>query len=55
MSEDDVRRVVDEVVAAMGDVTMQQMGQVIGTVKAKVGNAADGAMIAKIVKETIAN
>ena len=55
MSEDDVRRVVGEVVAAMGDVTMQQMGQVIGAVKAKVGNAANGAMVAKLVKETIAN
>lgn len=54
MSEDDLRQVVSQVVGEMGEVTMQQMGQVIGAVKARVGNAADGAMIAKIVKETLA-
>ena len=54
LSEDDVKQMVADVVAGMGDVTMRQMGQVIGAVKAKAGNAADGAMIAKIVKETLA-
>jgi uncharacterized protein YqeY len=37
----------------MGDVSMAQMGQVIGTVKAKAGNAADGALVARIVKEKL--
>lgn len=55
LSEAEVRTVVAEVVNAMGDVTVQQMGQVIGTVKAKVGNAADGALVAKIVKETLSS
>lgn len=54
MSEDDLRQIVSQVVLSMGEVTMQQMGQVIGSVKSRVGNAADGAMIAKIVKETLA-
>lgn len=53
MSEDDVRAKVIEVISGMGNVTMQQMGQVIGTVKGQLGNAADGAMIAKIVKEQL--
>ena len=43
---------VEAAVADLG-ATMQQMGQVIGAVKAKVGNAADGALIAKITKETL--
>ena len=46
---------VAEVVSEMGDVTMQQMGQIIGAVKAKVGNAADGALVASIVKETLSS
>ncbi|MDO5343757.1 MAG: GatB/YqeY domain-containing protein [Candidatus Saccharibacteria bacterium] len=55
LSEAEVRTVVAEVVGSMGDVTVQQMGQVIGAVKAKVGNAADGALVAKIVKETLSS
>lgn len=53
LSEDDIRAKVDEVVAAMGDVTPQQMGQVIGAVKSQLGTAADGAVIAKVVKEKL--
>jgi uncharacterized protein YqeY len=29
------------------------MGQVIGAVKQQAGNAADGALIARLVKETL--
>ena len=32
---------------------LQQMGQVIGQVKSKVGNTADGSLIAKLVKEKL--
>ncbi len=53
LSEDEVRAIVQEVIAGMGEVSMQQMGQVIGAAKAKAGSAADGAMIALIVKETL--
>jgi uncharacterized protein YqeY len=54
MSEDELAAMIDEVVTSMGDVTMQQMmGQVIGAVKAKTGNAADGALVAKLVKEKL--
>ncbi|HCR55506.1 TPA: GatB/YqeY [Candidatus Saccharibacteria bacterium] len=53
LSDDEIRSIVSEVVASMGDVSVQQMGQVIGAVKAKAGNAADGAIIAKIVKEEL--
>ncbi|MCB9819841.1 GatB/YqeY domain-containing protein [Candidatus Nomurabacteria bacterium] len=54
MSEDEVASLVDEVIASMGsDVTVKQMGQVIGSVKSKAGNSADGAMVARIVKEKL--
>ncbi len=53
MDESQLQEVVDEVVASMPDVTMQQMGQVIGAVKAKVGAQADGAMIAQLVKDKL--
>ena len=52
LSEDEIRSMVEAAVADL-DATMQQMGQVIGAVKAKAGNAADGALIAKITKETL--
>ena len=52
LSEDEIRAMVEVAVADL-DATMQQMGQVIGAVKAKAGNAADGALIAKITKETL--
>lgn len=53
LDEDELRAIIQEVVADMGEVPMSQMGRVIGAVKAKVGNAADGALIAQIVKETL--
>ena len=53
LSEAEVVMIVEDVVASMNDVSMQKMGQVIGVVKQKVGNAADGALVAKIVKEKL--
>lgn len=53
LSEAEVMAIVEDVVASMDDVSVQKMGQVIGAVKQKVGNAADGALVAKIVKEKL--
>jgi len=53
LSEDELIKVVDEVMANTDAKTMQQMGQVIGAVKQKVGAAADGAVIARLVKEKL--
>ena len=53
LSEAEVVTIVEDVVASMNDVSMQKMGQVIGVVKPKVGNEADGALVAKIVKEKL--
>lgn len=53
LSEDEIRLKVDEVISGMGEVTMQQMGQVIGAVKGQLGTSADGAIVAKVVKEQL--
>jgi len=53
LNEAEIQTVIDEVVATLGDVSSQQMGQVIGAVKAKTGTAADGALVAQLVKTTL--
>ena len=53
MSEADVAKVVDEEIAKAGSVSMQDMGKIIGAVRAKTGGSADGGLIAKLVKEKI--
>lgn len=53
LSEAEIKDAIDGVVSSLGDITPQQMGQVIGAVKAKLGPAADGATIARLVKERL--
>ena len=53
LSEDDIKKTVDETIAALGASGPQAMGQVIGAVKGKLGNAADGGTIARLVKEAL--
>jgi uncharacterized protein YqeY len=53
-SEEALKALVDEAVASLDNPGMQQMGQVIGAVKQKAGAGADGALIAKLVKERLA-
>ena len=52
-SEEDVKKVIEETIAAMGVSGPQAMGQVIGAVKGKLGNSADGGTIARLVKEAL--
>lgn len=53
LSEAEIRGVVTAKIAELGVSGPQAMGQVIGAVKQQLGNSADGALIAKIVKETL--
>ena len=53
LSEAELKTVVDAKVSELGAVDSKMMGQVIGAVKKEVGNTADGAMIAKLVKEAL--
>lgn len=53
LSEEQVRAIVEQKIAELDASGPAAMGQVIGVVKATVGNTADGAMIANIVKTTL--
>jgi uncharacterized protein YqeY len=53
LSEEDIKTVVNETIAALGVSGPQAMGQVIGAVKGKLGNTADGATVARLVKEAL--
>lgn len=53
LSEADVQTIVDEVIAELGVSGPQATGQVIGAVKSKLGNTADGATIARLVKQAL--
>jgi uncharacterized protein len=53
LSEADVAKLVEQEVATADTPTMQDMGRIIGAVKAKAGGQADGGLIAKLVKEKL--
>jgi uncharacterized protein YqeY len=53
LGEDDVRAIVEAAVQQLGASGMSDMGKVIGVVKSKVGNTADGSLVAKLVKEAL--
>ena len=53
LSEVELMAVIDAVLNEVKPAGLQQMGQVIGQVKSKVGNTADGSLIAKLVKEKL--
>ncbi|MFZ2513521.1 MAG: GatB/YqeY domain-containing protein [Candidatus Saccharimonadales bacterium] len=53
LNEAELAAVIEEVLNEVKPAGLQQMGQVIGQVKSKVGNTADGSLIAKLVKEKL--
>jgi uncharacterized protein len=53
LGEEAVAKVVDEEIAKAGSPDMQQMGQIIGAVRGRLGGRADGALIAKLVKDKL--
>lgn len=53
LSEEELQAIIDDKIATLGVSDMQGMGQVIGVVKGAVGNAADGSLIAKLVKQSL--
>ena len=52
LSEEDVEKLVDEVLTQLGEVDMSQMGRIIGAVMAK-GDGIDGSIVSRIVKEKL--
>ncbi|MGZ6479977.1 MAG: GatB/YqeY domain-containing protein, partial [Bdellovibrionales bacterium] len=53
MSNEDVAKIVDEVIKASGATTLKQMGGVIKDVMAKTGGLADGKVISDLVKSKL--
>ncbi|HEY1063682.1 MAG TPA: GatB/YqeY domain-containing protein [Candidatus Saccharimonadales bacterium] len=53
LDEAAITTVIDETIAELGVGGVQAMGQVIGAVKAKTAGAADGGVIARLVKERL--
>jgi uncharacterized protein YqeY len=53
LSEETIAKKIDEAIAAIGASDASKMGQVIGAVKKELGTSADGAVIARIVKEKL--
>jgi hypothetical protein len=51
LSEDEIRAVVKEAIAATGAASPKDMGKVIGAVMAKVKGKAEGSMVSRLVKE----
>lgn len=54
LSVEQITVIIDEVIADSGANGQPAIGQVIGQVKSRVGAAADGGLIAKLVKEKLA-
>ena len=55
LSEEELTSIVKSKIAALGVSGPQAMGQVIGALKQELGNKADGALLARIVKEQLNN
>ena len=53
MGEEELSNLVDEEIGKAGSPTMADMGRIIGAVRGRAGGNADGALIAKLVKEKL--
>lgn len=53
MGDEELESIVDEVMAELNPEGIKDMGRVIGGVKSSVGNSADGAKIAQMVKQKL--
>lgn len=54
LDEDQLREIIAGVVSSMAPATIKEMGAVIARVRAQTAGAADGATIARLVKERLA-
>ena len=53
LSDDELLDIIGTVISEQGATSQQDMGKVIGAVKAKTGTSADGSKIAQLVKERL--
>lgn len=54
MSEEDVRKVIQEKISALGATGPQDMGKVMGPIMGHLKGKADGSLVSQIVKEELA-
>lgn len=55
LTEAELQTIVDQAVAELGAATMADMGRVMGVVKQKAGPAADGSLLARLVKARLSS
>jgi uncharacterized protein YqeY len=55
LSEGEIAKVVEEEITSTGASSTAEMGKVIGAVRGKLGASADGAVIARLVKEKLSS
>ena len=53
MTDEALGQAVDSVIAQMGPLSPQTMGRIIGAIKQKVGDEADGSRVASFVKQRL--
>ncbi len=53
LSEDEIQKIVDDVIAETGASSMKDMGKVMKIVMGKVKGRADGSVVSRIVKEKL--
>ena len=53
MTEVELQQLINEKIVELGVSDLRSMGQVVGAVKAAAGNKADGAVIAKLIKQEL--
>ncbi len=53
LSSEDIQKLVTDAITSTGATEIKDLGKVIGQVKAKAGNSANGALVAKIAREQL--
>ena len=53
LSEDEIKKLIVETIAAVGAAGPSDMGKVMGSLKGKVAGKADGALVSSLVKEAL--
>ena len=55
ISEEELRKIVEQKVSELGEVTSNDFGKVMGVVMKEVGDRADGGMVKKVVQELLSS
>jgi len=53
LTEDDIKKLIAETIAAVGAAGPSDMGKVMGSLKGKVAGKAEGALVSSLVKEAL--